>query len=774
VCFVAPKFLNPFRPGGCAAPYIQLADFLRQSGHDVTLLDTAESATAGDSEAANWIARYRQRGIRYVPLPESPYNLYSVSNCLAVSYRVYHWLRHQGEFDVIHFPARGGVGFYAVVAKHQGLALRRTTTVVGLHGTSSWNRIADGQVLALEQELERDFIERRSAELADMVWSPCRSMLDWAAAQGWAISGETCVRGYGALGVEGFSRTDVGERHPVREIVFFGRQKERKGLALFLDAIDHLCGMLESPERATLAVTVLGRPALINGDDSLKIIRARARKWPFRTQVFPNVNRAQALKYLMAKGRLAVIPSLYDKYPDAVLECLACSIPFLASRVGGIPEQIAAESRERVCFDPQPKILADRLRLAIDEGHAPAEPACDPASNAADWIRWHQQYSRERQSHDAASTGSDRGPGPTVSVCITHFNRPHYLRQALTSIAGQRQSPLEVIVVDDGSPGESVQRELDDIIREFDFAGRGWRLIRQENRYLGAARNRAASEAAGEYLLFMDDDNIAKPDEIATFAAVVSRTGADVITCLFDSFEADRDPAIPGESDRRWLFTGANFPLCALQNTFGDANALISRRAWQEIGGFTEDYGVGHEDWEMFSRLTLRGYRLEIIPESLFHYRTSPTSMLRTSSARKNLLRSLRPHMEYLPRAYQPLVEMAVGLSLLRWESSLTPPIAPPATDVPLRYRIVDALNLRLKKIGMIHYVAKGLAKRVLQLRRLLSGVAIASPVDDARSWQPRKRKAEIVPEHVSLSKPHVARPHVMAKVARSRNSSET
>src|SRR5205814_2312823 len=131
---------------------------------------------------------------------------------------------------------------------------------------------------------------------------------------------------------------------------------------------------------------------------------------------------------------------------------------------------------------------------------------------------------------------------PTISVCIAHHGRPGYLRQALRSLADQDRAPLEVIVVDDGSPGAEAPRALDAIEREFDFAGRGWRLIRQENRYLGAARNRAAAEARGEYLLFMDDDNVAKPQEIATFARAARHSGADVLTCLMDWFKGAEPP----------------------------------------------------------------------------------------------------------------------------------------------------------------------------------------------------------------------------------------
>ncbi len=81
--------------------------------------------------------------------------------------------------------------------------------------------------------------------------------------------------------------------------------------------------------------------------------------------------------------------------------------------------------------------------------------------------------------------------------------------------------------------------ELDRIVEEFAFDRRGWRLIRQKNLYLGASRNALAREARGDYILFMDDDNVAKPHELATFARVARHTDGDVFTCLLDMFEGN-------------------------------------------------------------------------------------------------------------------------------------------------------------------------------------------------------------------------------------------
>jgi glycosyltransferase involved in cell wall biosynthesis len=729
ICLVSSEFAGPFHNGGIGTAYTQLAHLLTEAGHDVTLLYTNSSFPLTEP-IEHWVEYFRVRGMGLVLLPESPVPVWSISPNLSVSYRVYRWFRDHDRFDIVHFPEYLGHGYYTLAAQRQGLILQPTATVVGLHSPTSWVLLANDRLASAESELEDNFIERRSADLADIVWSPSRYMLEWVRQQGWDLPASAQVRPLVVPASPCLAPVTTSAR-PVHEIVFFGRQELRKGLFLFLAAIDRLIQSWQGLEQANLAITILGKPTGIDGRDSQRIIAERSRDWPFAVQVLPDRDHEQALAYLRGAGRLAVIPSLIENYPNTVLECLAYGVPFLASRVGGIPEQVAVEDLERVCFEPKPEALAQRLHRALSHGHAPARLAFDPVGHNAGWVRWHEQLPGQRDQLRAAagwSINSGKVAEPTISVCIAHYGRPHYLRQALRSIAEQDSHPLEVIVVDDGSPGVAVQCELDWIEQEFDFAGRGWRLIRQANRYLGAARNRAAAAARGDYLLFMDDDNLAKPEEIATFAAAARHSGADLITCLQDAFEGPDAPMPPGAPRCRWLFAGANLPLSVLYNTFGDANALCRRAAFLEVGGFTEDYGVTHEDWELFVRLMLGGYRTTVIPEALFWYRLTPMSMIKSTPLRANYARSLRPHLEHLPRIYYPLIEMILGHSLrTRHSPKPAEPEPPPPPPPPLRYRVVDVLNARLKQLRPVHRLARSLVHGMLALRALLRGRSVGA-----------------------------------------------
>ncbi|MFI0435313.1 MAG: glycosyltransferase family 2 protein [Parachlamydiaceae bacterium] len=243
---------------------------------------------------------------------------------------------------------------------------------------------------------------------------------------------------------------------------------------------------------------------------------------------------------------------------------------------------------------------------------------------------------------------NERQESPLISVCLTHFNRPDYLAQALDSLRQQDYSPFEVILVDDGSTQSDAIAYLDHLEQE--FQSKGWKIIRnKENLFPGAARNLAVSQSRGSYILFMDDDNYANPDQISTFVKVSQRVNADILTCAMDIFIGTDAPFLQDCAIRRFLPIGGAPTLGLYLNMFGDMNALIKKTVYHSLHGLTEERGVGAEDWEFFSRAVLQGYHLEVIPLALFWYRDTPISVTKTTHRYDNALRGIRPYLDAVP-----------------------------------------------------------------------------------------------------------------------------
>jgi glycosyltransferase involved in cell wall biosynthesis len=250
-------------------------------------------------------------------------------------------------------------------------------------------------------------------------------------------------------------------------------------------------------------------------------------------------------------------------------------------------------------------------------------------------------------------------------VCISHFSRPHLLDVAIRSIEAQTYDNVQVVLVDDASPDDATHRYLDDL--EPRFARRAWKIIRnQQEMWTGAARNLAVSQADGEYVLLMDDDNVAKPHEVETLLRVALNTHADVVTCQLQPFVGTGDPpAGDAELPIGWMPVGPNLAQALFVNCLGDLNMMVRKRTWDKLGGFTVDR-YGCEDWEFLVRVLLdENCRLEVVPEILFYYRHSGLNLTYRYSAQEHydsLRKPLRPVLDVVRQDLRLALSLAVEM----------------------------------------------------------------------------------------------------------------
>src|SRR5207302_3617886 len=97
---------------------------------------------------------------------------------------------------------------------------------------------------------------------------------------------------------------------------------------------------------------------------------------------------------------------------------------------------------------------------------------------------------------------------PLVSILIPAYNAERWIAETIRSALAQTWPNKEIIIVDDGSTDDTVG-----IVRE--FASDGVKLIRQRNQGAAAARNRAFRQSRGNYIQWLDADDLLGPDKIA-------------------------------------------------------------------------------------------------------------------------------------------------------------------------------------------------------------------------------------------------------------------
>jgi len=595
-----------------------------------------------------------------VKLPPSTVAL-GCSSHTEVSYRVYTYLKeHQQSFDVVHFPEYEGPGYFSMLSKHQGIAFSSTLFIVGLHGPWRWVKHGNQDPKIIdENEVEQDWLERKSLELADLVLTPSKDLPKWLVSQGWALPDSSKIflmpflPGKEIQLINQRKQAEFNENMNVRELVFFGRLETRKGLIMFADALDIFSAT--NPTRSELKVTFLGRSAEIEGQPATSYLDERAKKgaWPFRVIYLTHKDRKSALEYLLERDRrrLAVISSLSDNAPYTIYECLFARIPFIATDLPSIAALIHPEDREKALFAPKAEVLADKLQTLVNAGMTLNRGVVSTEQSLKSWETFYGKVSSISKALKAVRPVPSIEL-PKVTVCITHFNRPKLLPMAIQSVLDQDYplKNIEVVLVDDGSTDADAIAYVDGLQNTFDLYG--WTIVRTENKYLGSARNTAARTAKGDYLLFLDDDNIASTNQLSTYVAVAKRTGAELLTGIHDLFKGTGLPDIAGQTNIivRSVPLGPAVAVGVFKNCFGDANFFVNRTAFLGTGGFTEEVGVGQEDYEFLSKAVLTGLKLEAIPEVMLYYRQHNVAeqMMHTTDPVKSRARSSRPYASFL------------------------------------------------------------------------------------------------------------------------------
>ena len=648
VCIATPDILGPIKNGGIGTAYHHLARQLAAWGHEVTIAYVNYNA-ADAAQMAAARALYARHGVAFEPVVPRPAADTALARVPAPGWTLLGWLR-AGErpFDIVHLPDWHGLGYGALLAKSLGLAFGDTHFVVTGHAPSLWATEGSRQLVHTEAELGWVFMERRSVELADTFISVSAHLIEWMRDAGYALPARAFVWPNAFPppdpAPDAAAARNARDGAPLEEVVFFGRLEPRKGLLLFVDAVDRLVRRGQAPPRVTF---LGGRSPRIDGPD---LIRRAARQWPVEVRTITDLGAGEAVDYLARPGRLAVIPSLQENCSMAVLECLQAGISFVAAATGGTPELIDPGDHPRALVAPDYIALGDRLAELAAAPLRAVRPQRGFDSVLGVWRRWHAQAApfAAGAARFEARAESAAGETPPVTICLVHHERPDLLRMAAGSALAQDYPNLDAVLVDDGSESPAALAALTEV--EADFAARGWRVVRQENRYVGAARNTAARAARGEWLLFLDDDNVLFPDAVSRLVRAARFAGADCVPAASIRFTGDGDPRADGAALGTPIrFLGAARAWSRFANVVGDTCALVRRDVFEAAGGFTEEYRVGLDDLALYNRLIRDGRRIEPLPDPVYYYRMGgPTMKQRNRSAEAAQRRILQPYVDGL------------------------------------------------------------------------------------------------------------------------------
>ncbi|HZI46917.1 MAG TPA: glycosyltransferase family A protein, partial [Pyrinomonadaceae bacterium] len=216
--------------------------------------------------------------------------------------------------------------------------------------------------------------------------------------------------------------------------------------------------------------------------------------------------------------------------------------------------------------------------------------------------------------------GAQTRSSPSVSVVIPTYNVAPFIAETLNSVFAQTFTDFEVIVVDDGSDdAEELERALEPYLERV-------RYVRQENLGAGAARNRGVQEARGEFIAFLDSDDLWMPEYLEEQVRFLRADGYDL---------AYADALLFGDSPiagKTYMQTAPSVgPVTFLSLVRNECNIITSgvvarRCVLVKVGLFNESLRNG-QDFELWARLARSGAHLGYQRKVLLRYRCREGSL---------------------------------------------------------------------------------------------------------------------------------------------------
>ncbi|MDZ7960053.1 MAG: glycosyltransferase [Aulosira sp. DedQUE10] len=208
---------------------------------------------------------------------------------------------------------------------------------------------------------------------------------------------------------------------------------------------------------------------------------------------------------------------------------------------------------------------------------------------------------------------------PLISVVLPVFNGEKTIYETIQSVLNQTFVNWELIIINDGSQDSTLE-----IIKKFEFADPRLRIFSYLNAGLAASRNRGIALSLGEYISFIDADDIWTSDKLKSqLTALQEHPKAFVAYSWTNYIDADGNFVKFGGHTTD---TGDVYQKLLLWNFVENgSNPLVRKEVFTIVDGFDESL-IASEDWDMWLRLASR-YEFVVVPEVQILYRLSMNSM---------------------------------------------------------------------------------------------------------------------------------------------------
>lgn len=218
-----------------------------------------------------------------------------------------------------------------------------------------------------------------------------------------------------------------------------------------------------------------------------------------------------------------------------------------------------------------------------------------------------------------------------VTIVVPIYNVEHYLVGTVGSLLKQTYKNLEIILIDDGSTDSSGV-----IVDSFAEKDRRIRVIHQDNAGVSAARNIGMKSAKGDYITFVDGDDIADNDLIRTLVKLIETTNSDIAMTSYVTQTDRNNVRLMEPSEDTYALTGNEAAACLLYGKQIHNHVFAKIYRSQTIKGLTFDTNISIGEDLLFNYLALSRAKKVIINKSrLYAYLIRSGSAMNSTFSNK-------------------------------------------------------------------------------------------------------------------------------------------
>jgi glycosyltransferase involved in cell wall biosynthesis len=218
-----------------------------------------------------------------------------------------------------------------------------------------------------------------------------------------------------------------------------------------------------------------------------------------------------------------------------------------------------------------------------------------------------------------------------VSIIIPSYNSGKFLNKAIESVVSQSYRNLEIIIVNDGSIDDTEK-----IAKNWQEKDKRIRYIRHhKNRGLGAARNTGIKNSQGEYIAFLDADDVWLPQKIEIQLKKLNELNADLIFSNWYIWEPENDTKIKA-FDSDFIKDKKDLLKFFIKKNFGNPSTALLKKSSLNIVGLFDESLKSSEDYDLWLRFCQKGMKIAFVDQPLIYYQVHPDQMTANTYRMRN------------------------------------------------------------------------------------------------------------------------------------------